>query len=270
MRKLVDHILGLALFTLLSCQGIRRIDHPVARGETVRGTTFYKQAAAYSWQQRDSLFMEYFSRGQVPGFYFSFQAVDIRYLDSMGKKHRIRFYVAPDYAMIGNKEDWARVPLTPMAAQAMADSLDCFLPTRKIVDLIYEASRVKPEPVPMYAYRDSTVTMWQHHLMIEGQRKMRKGLISGIKKDVVIASDSAFKGRANRVAIYGWHKPDGKPIQPLYTGHVNWYVDYSHGIRMIYRKIRVDGKWIDYTDFFKNSLLRAALYDEVGDLIPRY
>ena len=26
---------------------------------------------------------------------------------------------------------------------------------------------------------------------------------------------------------------DGKPIQPLYTGHVNWYVDYSHGVRLV-------------------------------------
>ena len=48
-------------------------------------------------------------------------------------------------------------------------------------------AKVKLEPVPMYAFRDSTPTMWQHHLIIEGQRKGRKGLIAGIKKDVVIS-----------------------------------------------------------------------------------
>lgn len=82
----------------------------------------------------------------------------------------------------------------------------------------------------MYALRDSTPTMYQHHLIIEGQRQGRKGLIAGIKKDVVISGKLLQDAKAHRVAIYGWHKTDSKPIQPLYTGHIDWYVDYSHGI----------------------------------------
>ncbi len=39
----------------------------------------------------------------------------------------------------------------------------------------------------MYAFRDSTITMYQHHLIVEGQRKLRQGLIAGIKKDVVLS-----------------------------------------------------------------------------------
>lgn len=168
--------------------------------------------------------------------------------------------------MIGTNKDWARVPLTPIAARSMADAINCFLPTRKMVDLIYAQSRVKLAPVPMYAYRDSTITMWHHHLIIEGQRKSRKGLISGIKKDIVLCSEEAYKGREDRVAIYGWHKLDGKPIQPLYTGHVNWYADYSHGARMIYKKINVNNKWMDYEDVFNDSILSASLFDEKGKL----
>ena len=128
------------------------------------------------------------------------------------------------------------------AAQKIADSFDCFLPTRKMVDDIYKAAKIKLEPVPMYAFRDSTPTMWHHHLIIEGQRKGRKGLIAGIKKDVVISGKISRDQRPDRVAIYGWHKLDGKPIQPLYTGHINWWVDYSQGIRLVYRKIKVGRK----------------------------
>jgi hypothetical protein len=91
-----------------------------------------------------------------------------------------------------------------------------------MVDDIYKAAKVKPEPVPMYAFRDSTPTIWHHHLIIEGQRGGRKGLIARIKKDVVITGKILRDPKQDRVAIYGWHKPDGKPIQPLYTGHVNW------------------------------------------------
>ncbi|HSF45775.1 MAG TPA: hypothetical protein VLA58_07170 [Chitinophagaceae bacterium] len=242
---------------------------PVAHG-SVSGTGFYKQAAAYNWEQRDSLFLDCFNRGNVPKFFFQFIPITLSYTDSLGNSYKIVFYCSPDYALIGTDQDWARVPLTPMAAQVVADSLHCFLPTRKMVDLIYQQSTVKLEPVPMYAFRDSTVTMWQHHLMIEGQRKGIKGLISGIKKDVVICSEDALKGKANRVAIYGWHKLDGKPIQPLYTGHVNWYADYSHGIRMIYDKIRVNGKWIHFKDVFQDPILRPALTDETGTMMLRY
>ena len=126
-------------------------------------------------------------------------------------------------------DDWARINITPLAAQKIADSFNCFLPTRKIVDDIYKVAKVKLEPVPLYAFRDSTPTMWHHHLIIEGQRKGRKGLIAGIQKDVVISGKISRDPKPDRVAIYGWHKLDGKPIQPLYTGHIYWWVDYSQG-----------------------------------------
>jgi hypothetical protein len=102
-----------------------------------------------------------------------------------------------------------------------------------MVDQIYAAARVKLEPIPMYAYRDSTPTFWQHHLIIEGQRKGRKGLIAGIKKDIVQTEKLKAYPNNDRVAIYGWHRLNGKPIQPLYLGHVWWYVDYSQGVRLV-------------------------------------
>ncbi|MFN3666931.1 MAG: hypothetical protein ACK4S0_12260, partial [Sediminibacterium sp.] len=58
------------------------------------------------------------------------------------------------------------------------------------------------------------------------------------------------------------HKPDGKPIQPLYTKHVNWYVDYSHGIRLVYQTIWVNGKAMNYKDVLSNPLLQKLLCDE--------
>lgn len=256
-------LLTLVFFTFFSsCQ--RRLHIPYNSKAGISGRDFYKQTVSQSWASRDSLFLELFRKGNMPDFLFRFVPVRVEHTLSSGKQVRIIFYCSPDYVSVGTDKDWARLPITPMTAQVLADSLQCFLPTRKMVDLIYQQSQVKLEPVPMYAFRDSTITLWQHHLIVEGQRQGRKGLISGIKKDIVIASDSSFKGRTDRVAIYGWHKPDGNPIQPLYTGHVNWYVDYSHGARLVYRKIKVDGHWIDYTTFFNDPNLRPALFDEKG------
>lgn len=218
--------------------------------------------AAFKWAARDSLAVQEILSGNIPSFLKKFVAVTSSIKDSSGITHQAIFYVSPDYLAVGTDEDWARIPLTPMAAQKIADSFQCFLPTRKIVDLIYQQATVKPEPVPMYAFRDSSVTMWQHHLIIEGQRKGRTGMIAGIKKDVVISGKISRDPKPNREAIYGWHLPNSKPIQPLYTGHINWWVDYSHGIRLISRNIIVNGKIMDYTDVLKHPLYQKLICDE--------
>lgn len=236
----------------------------------ITGSAFYQQAISYNWKQRDSLATAVFLQGDVPDFYKGFVRIKSSFTDSLKQDHRIEYEVAPDYLSIGTNEDWARVPLTPMAAQAIADSLHCFLPTRKMVNEIYEQSKVKLAPVPMYAFRDSSVTMWQHHLIIEGQRQGRKGLIAGIKKDVVISNVVSQHSKQNRVAIYGWHLLNGKAIQPLYAGHVNWYVDYSHGIRLIKRTVKVDGKKMDYKDVLRNPLLSGLLTDEAEPIFFSY
>ncbi|MDB5196149.1 MAG: hypothetical protein JWP88_519 [Flaviaesturariibacter sp.] len=250
------------LLTIVSCRTVKTLTLPQSVSP-MTASTFYRQAAGYNWQQRDSLVVQDILSGSMPSFLKKLVPVSTTILDSAsGKRLTATFYVTPDYLSIGTDDDWARIPLTPMAAQRIADSLHCFLPTRKLVDAIYTAAAVKLEPMPMYALRDSTPTMYQHHLIIEGQRQGRKGLIAGIKKDVVISGKINRDAKPHRVAIYGWHKPDGKPIQPLYTGHVDWYVDYSHGIRLVYEKVKVGKLWMDYTDLLNDPKLRRLLCDE--------
>jgi hypothetical protein len=230
---------------------------------SITGNEFYHQAFAMKWKQRDSFAVKVILGGAIPSFLKKFTPVPVSITDSAsGKKINATYYVSPDYLSIGTNDDWARINITPMAAQKIADSFNCFLPTRKMVDDIYNAAKIKLEPVPMYAFRDSTPTMWHHHLIVEGQRKGRKGLIAGIQKDVVISGRISRDGRPDRVAIYGWHKLDGKPIQPFYTGHINWWVDYSQAIRLIYRKIKVSDKWMDYIDVLKDKTLQRLLCDE--------
>jgi hypothetical protein len=233
------------------------------RKSSLTGNEFYHQAFAMKWNERDSFAVKQVLSGDVPAFLKKFVPVHVSFSDSLsGKTTRAIYYVAPDYLSIGTDRDWARINITPLAAQRIADSFNCFLPTRKMVDDIYKAAKIKLEPVPLYAFRDSTPIMWHHHLIIEGQRKGRKGLIAGIQKDVVISGKISRDPRPGRVAIYGWHQLNGKPIQPLYTGHIFWWVDYSQGIRLIYRKIKVNGKWMDYTDVLKDPVLQKLLCDE--------
>jgi len=260
--KFLFILLVLLCLTTWNSNGKFRIKIPGSPLHQITGTEFYNKVVSWKWKERDSLAVQEIIAGNIPSFIKKFVPVCSEIKDDKGVVHHAIFYVSPDYLSIGTNDNWARVPLTPMAAQKIADCFSCFLPTRKMVDLIYQQSMVKLEPIPMFAFRDSSVTMWQHHLMIEGMRKGRSGLIAGIKKDVVISGKNARDPKPNRVAIYGWHLPDGKPIQPLYTGHVNWYVDYSHGIRLIYRKIKVDGKEMDYNDILKHTVYQRLLCDE--------
>lgn len=251
-----------AALIFTSCSSYKKISVP-QRNSFTTGTQFYKTAFPYKWRQRDSLVLTEVFSGNIPSFLKKFVAIHVEIKDSIsGKIIKATYYVAPDYLSIGTDDDWARINITPIGGQRIADSFHCFLPTRKMVDDIYKAAKIKLEPVPMYALRDSTPTMWHHHMIVEAQRKGRKGLIAGIQKDVVISSKILKDPKPNRVAIYGWHKLDGKPIQPLYTGHIFWWVDYSQGIRLVYRQIKVNGKWMDYTNVLKDPVLQKLLCDE--------
>lgn len=243
----------------------QRISHQFSaanHSSAFSGTAFFALAKSYSWQQRDSLAIEWFMQGHVPDFFRRFAPIRVNLTDSSGHHYRLTYWVSPDYFVVGNNDDWVRVPITPMAAQRLLDTVHALLPTRKMVDDIYQQSKVKLAPLPMFAFRDSSVTMYQHHLMIEGQRQQRKGLIAGIKKDVVTTAKLLTDKRANRVAIYGWHQLNGQPIQPMYTGHVNWYVDYSHGIRFVHATGKLNGKKVQLTDLLSNPQLTALLCNE--------
>lgn len=255
-------IAALVSLFISSCAVSPKLQLPAPATKRVGGTDFYKSIFAVPRQAREEAAVKQIMSGNIPAFLKKFVRIETSIITADGKKINAHYYVLPDYLSIGNEDDFARIPLTPMAAKLIADSIHCFLPTTKMVDQIYNAAKVKLEPIPMYAFRDSAVTMYQHHLIIEGQRKLRKGLIAGIKKDVVTTSKLEKDNTPNKVAIYGWHKTDGRPIQPLYTGHVNWYVDYSHGIRLVYRTIYVHNKAYDYTEILNDPTLRALLTDE--------
>lgn len=240
------------------------------KSSEMTGSEFYKKVMTLPWDERESIAKEEILKGNMPSFLKKMKRVSVSIIAPSGKKIQAYYYVTPDYLSIGSNHDFARIPLTPITAQDIADSFNCFLPTRKMVNDIYQSANVKLEPMPMFAFRDSAITMYQHHLIIEGLRDSKTGLIAGIKKDVVMTNAVAKNPKPNRVAIYGWHTREGKAIQPLYTGHVNWYVDYSHGIRLVHQIIYVENRPMNYQDVLKDPILKSLLCDESDCDIYRY
>lgn len=199
--------------------------------------------------------------GNIPDFSRKFVPITVK----VGG-HTCVIEVMSDYLAVGSDDDFVRMPMTPASATAIAKAFGCTLPTRKMVNDIYEQAEVKLEPKPLTEQREAVRTFVQHNQIIEQQRvgtqpPARLGQLSaGHKKDIVITP--RLKEKPNKVAIYGWQKPDGKPIQPLYVGHADYYVDYSHGVRLIKREVLVDGVARDIFDLLKNAELCGVVSDE--------
>jgi hypothetical protein len=160
--------------------------------------------------------------------------------------------------------------MTPRSAARIADAFGCALPTRKVVDEVYRAAPVKLDPKPLTEAREATATFLQHNTLIEEQRAGKKlgDLVAGTKKDVVVSNRLAEK--PDRVAIYGWHKLDGKAIQPLTIIHRDTYVDYSHGVRLMTRAVTVDGASKDVRQVLYAADLHPLLSDEGPVTRPTY
>ena len=156
--------------------------------------------------------------------------------------NRIELSVSSDYVMdsVGT-----RLSLFPWEAQSLADVLQCVLPSPRLVDLIWEKADLKLEPKSLSTNRGSQAALIQHNNLINQQINSREfTLVAGHKKDIVLSS----RIPAGKVVIYGWHKLDGKTIQPESSIHSASYKDYSHGTRLISRKVLVDGVGMDIWD----------------------
>ncbi|MEN6588948.1 MAG: hypothetical protein ABFC30_04725 [Proteiniphilum sp.] len=230
----------------------------------VNGSEFYAKSLDLNLEEREEQIVKEITSGNFPDFMRNWVRINCSIGTKDGKNIAAFYYVMPDYLMIGSDDDFFRVPMTPQSAQKIADIFGCFLTTSKICDDIFDAAVVKLEPFPLTQNRDSFTTFYLHNQIIEKQRKGEKGLIAGIKKDVIISSAVRQDRLPNRVAIYGWHQPDGNPIQPVYAGHVDWYVDYSHGIRLVHRIIYVNNQPTDYKDVLRNPDLKQLLSNETG------
>jgi hypothetical protein len=238
---------------------------PVRLRKAVTGSAFMRIIDSLPYAQRETLVLDELKKGNFPGFMRKFADITFR-RDSLTCK----IQVLPDYLAIGNDRDFCRIPMTPQTAQAFADYTGCSLPTTRIVDTVWQRADFKLSPVNYVPNgRDNEqVWMWvRHNQAIEKQlelqasyRNRKNHLVDGIKKDVVICN--ALKALPQKVAIYGWYRANGNRIQPLYTGHINWYVDYSHGIRLVNSLVWINGKPFDIKEVLKEPRYFSLLSSE--------
>lgn len=189
--------------------------------------------------------------------------------DSEGTNVVISFFTSQDYLSVGTDYDFIRIPLKPTTAQKILTHLNCMFPTKHMVDTIYKNSHVRLEPKPISPKpgapgREDFRTFLRSNKLIEDQLNgcfLAPGsIIAGHKKDLVVTNQ--LLSNPGKVAIYGWHTGNGLPIQPLFLGHGDFYVDYSHGIRLISTTCEVDGKPEDLMTVLSSSKYGSILTGE--------
>jgi len=243
--------------------GIRKtlIAPPRAPG-SVTGSEFQNQVSGVARGEREAAIVRELLAGNSPESSKQLVPVQVGCVDKAGVSHSGIVFVMPDYLAIGDEVDSFRIPLSPNSAVQVADAFGASLITAKISDDIFAAATARLEPLPLTKDRDSMATFFEHHRIIVSElvAHSNKRLVAGIKKDVVFSN--ALMIKPHRVAIYGWHMPDGRPIQGLYAGHVDWYVDYSHGIRLMSNEVIVDNRPMGLAELLKDPDLCALLSNE--------
>ena len=267
MKYILIFLLTFFIFQDLNAQTLKLKPR---KSNALTGSEFAKSIgdSTLTLEQRENLIFNEIKSGNVPDFLRKLTEIKDT-TEISNQTFIISYYVLPDYFAIGSNANFFYVPMTPILAQKVAYLSKCNLPTRKIVDQIYENAPIKldPQPIPPTKAMTALPVFIVHNQMVNKQllRYLSKHndseLTAGNKKDIIV-SNKIYGEPTNRVVIYGWHKLDGKPIQPVYNKHINTWADYSHGIRLVQSKVWVNGKKTSIAKVLTDKKLCVLLSDE--------
>ncbi len=240
---------------------------PVRPADATGGRALAESLASLDREAREARLVAEVLRGNVPDFLR--RLVPVALTNTVeGRQRVVTVFVTPDYLAVGSDPDYLLTPLTPTAAQRVADATACRLPTRRMVDAIHATAPLKLAPLPIPPSKEMVTlpVFARHNELVWEQRKAALAshplgaLVAGDKKDVVLTPQLTAK--PGKVAIYGWHRTNGVAIQPLYLGHADSWVDYSHGVRLVHQTAKLDGKDIAVQELLGDAKLSALLSDE--------
>jgi hypothetical protein len=256
---------------LILCGDDMTRDIPRRSARAASGSAVMDRVMSLGGVERDRAITQEILKGNMPDHLRQLVPVGFDGALSNGQPVVVVLCVTPDYLAVGSDRDHVRVPLGLPAAARIADELGFFLPTTRIVDAIYEQAEVQLAPAPMEPTSAMVTTdyMRRHDATVTRQRsrmtRFLDTLTAGQKKDLVLTT--RLYSKPGQVAIYGWHQPNGRPIQPLSTVHGAQYADYSHGIRLVARIAYVNGRKVPLEELMRHPEL-ASLVSSEGPVDP--
>lgn len=272
-RFILGSATGVALLALTAWTQV--LDLPPRAPNAVSGSEFARRVAMLDLGERDREVYAQVMAGNVPDFLRRLCPVPARSVVE-GRINSGTYYVTPDYLAVGSDDDYFLAPISPYTAQRIAEALHCTLPTPKMVNQIFFAAEVKlaPAPIPPSAAMTTVPVFRQHNDLVRAQRAEQLSahplgaLVAGHKKDVVLTARLA--ANPGKVAIYGWHRTNGLPIQPLYLKHSAAWVDYSQCVRLVQQKMVANETARTVAEVLADPALAGLLSDEGPLAAVRY
>lgn len=231
------------------------------------GRAFARELLGLPDDEREARIRHELASGNIPKFLRRFVPVRLQ-PPAPDRAGVVTICAAPDYLAVGSDLDFLLMPMRLATALSTASRFGLTLPTPRIVDAVFAQAAVHfvPRPLPAGSEMRSTAYLLRHNELIAEQRSalgVPLGMLSaGDKKDLVLTG--RLWGHLDRVAIYGWHEPDGRAIQPLSTVHGWRYADYSHGVRLISTRVFVDDKPGSLFDVLQDRRMAVAVSGEGG------
>lgn len=234
----------------------------------MKASTFLQTYAHARRPEWEAAAVELAKRGEL----YPVAWVDVP-VEGGGKRGVVR--VSEDVLSLGEPGDAMRLPLTAGAAQAIANVYGALLPTKKLAIDINQAVRTRVQPVTYWPNPGANLESFAKHSVSIDQQIAAlgnpPGLLGGHKKDVVVSNRTG----AGKEMIYGWYaaaplagislytdSKGAKYIQPLSDIHDDGYVDYSHGIRLVYGTMTVDGREMPTASVYADTSLAPLVSDE--------
>ena len=260
-------LLHVALICLAGAARAQTLQLPPRAPNAPDGKAVIENISALGFAEREREIFSQVTAGNIPAFLRRLCPVTVTNV-AEGRTNTATFFATADYLAVGSDQDYFLAPVSPNTAQRLADQLGCVLPTRKMVDAIYASAGMKlaPTPLPPSEAMTTVPEFARHNEIVRAQRAAvvnappLGALVAGHKKDVVVSARLA--GATNRVAIYGWHRTNGLPIQPLYLGHEASWVDYSQCVRLIQREMIVNGATQTMAEVLADPKLCGLISDE--------
>lgn len=240
----------------------RVLSLPPRPSDAPGGAEIARDIRGLSLEGREERIFAEIARGNVPTWLRQLSQVEVSG-EIDGRDHRVTFWVTPDYLAVGSDSDFFLVPLSPRTAQRVADLVGGSLPTPQMVDSIWVSARTRLAPIRLPPDEFTTTVPYfvRHSQLVQAQRSLQNvrpgAFVAGHKVDLV--RSPGLTDQAGAAASYGWHRPDGEPIQPLYVIPEDSQVPYNQGARLVDRRVLVDGAPRDLADVLRDPKLAPLL-----------
>jgi hypothetical protein len=259
-------LVGLLLSAAAACAPAEEppaLDLPARPAEAPTGSAIVDDIRELELHEREERILAEVAGGNVPTWLRQLEPVQLS--GAAGRNGRVvTFWVTPDYLAVGSDDDFFYVPLSPRVAARVAELAGGSLPTPRMVDAVWEAAPVRVMPIRLRPdeFIWSVRYFERHNRLVQAQRTLHReapGVFSaGHKLDVVMIAPPA-DGEAE-VALYGWHYPDGRRVQPMLPVSLDRRPHFSMGARIVHRAIRVDDAHADLLETLRDPAF-AWLFD---------